>query len=201
MFLLQNVILGFSFASALGPVSFNVINKGLKHGFTPAFLVALGAISADVMLLVLGLLGLTNLIQIPFVKTLVWSVGALVLFYIAYSSIRDSSKIHIHKSRKEDHGSAFFSGFAICASSPISIVWWLSIAGSSLSSAGALSFAALLPGISMILGILIWYLLFCLLLHWGKRFVNESSMRYVSLLAALVFFAFGLYFGYNVLTA
>jgi len=86
----------------------------------------------------------------------------------------------------------------VAISSPITAVWWLGVFGSIISSSIQTSReVALLSGFVIIAGILLWFLGLSLLLNWGKRFVNERTMRYMSGVAGVVLIGFGLWFGYN----
>lgn len=54
---------------------------------------------------------------------------------------------------------------------------------------------------SVVAGVMIWYLILSALLHWGRRFVNEKTMKIVSLTSGVIIACFGLYFGYIALTS
>lgn len=197
---IQNIILGISLAAPVGPVNVEVIKRGLKHGFFPAFLLSLGAASADTTYLLLIYFGLSNFINIPMVKTSIWIFGAIVLLYLGYQSIKEYfEKLDLEKSKVKTRRNSFAAGYMITISNPMTIVWWLGVFGAILSSTiqTVTKTTALLNSLTIIVGVVLWFFALSILLHWGKRFVNEKTMRCISIITGLILIGFGLYFGYN----
>jgi threonine/homoserine/homoserine lactone efflux protein len=56
---------------------------------------------------------------------------------------------------------------------------------------------ALLQGASILVGILTWHSTVSFLTHWGKRLLNETSTKYISIVAGVVLILFGLRFAIN----
>ena len=195
----SNIILGISLAAPVGPVNIEVIKKGLQYGFFPAFLTSLGAVSADTTYLILVYLGLAHFIAIPLVKGMIWCLGAVVLLYLGYGSVKTSSETLV--TRDEKPRNSFITGYMITISNPMTIVWWLGVFGSLLASMGDISrINAFLNSLTIVIGVVLWFLALSLLLHWGRRVVNETTTRYISVVAGIVLIGFGLYFGYNVIS-
>lgn len=69
--IIRNIILGISLAAPIGPVNIEVIRRGLNFGFFPAFLLSIGAASADTTYLLLIYFGLSSFIKVPIIKTLI----------------------------------------------------------------------------------------------------------------------------------
>jgi threonine/homoserine/homoserine lactone efflux protein len=198
--IIQNIILGLSFSAMIGPVSIEVIKRGLKNGFLPAFLLGLGATAADTTYLLLIYLGLSNFFNIPVVKTILWFFGALILLYLGYLSIKEYfDKIDLKKSNPKAGKNSFITGYLMTISNPMTIVLWLGVFGAIIASSNQnlTKIVALLNTLTVIIGVLLWFFILSLLLHWGKRFINEKSINYISLIAGIVIIGFGLYFGYN----
>ncbi len=197
---IRNIILGISLAAPVGPVNVEVIKRGLKHGFLPAFLLSLGAASADTTYLLLVYFGLSNFINIPIAKASIWIFGAIVSLYLGYQSIKEYfEKIDLEKPKVKTGRNSFVAGYMITISNPMTIVWWLGVFGAILSSTvqTVTKTTALLNSLAIIIGVVLWFFALSLLLHWGKRFVNEKTMQYISVIAGLILIGFGLYFGYN----
>lgn len=200
--IVQNIILGISLAAPIGPVNIEVIKRGSKHGFLPAFSLSLGAASADTTYLLLIFFGLSSLLDISAVKTLIWVFGAIILVYIGYQSLKEYfGKIDLEKAGSRSGGSSFVAGYLITVSNPMTIVWWIGVFGAILGSSvqDVSRVTALLNSLTIIVGVLMWFLTLSLLLHWGKRFINETAMRYISLIAGIVLIGFGVHFGYRAL--
>lgn len=62
LFFLKCFLIGISAASAVGPIFVLTFNNGALHGFGKGFLTALGAALGDGFLLLLGLMGVLNLL-------------------------------------------------------------------------------------------------------------------------------------------
>jgi threonine/homoserine/homoserine lactone efflux protein len=88
----------------------------------------------------------------------------------------------------------------ITISNPMTIVWWLGVFGAILSSTiqTVTKTTALLNSLAIIIGVVLWFFALSILLHLGKSFVNERTMKYVSVIAGIILIGFELYFGYNV---
>jgi len=108
---IQKIILRISLAAPVGPVNVEVIKRGLKHGFFPAFLLSLDAASADTTYLLLIYFGLSNFINIPVVKTSIWIFGAIVLLYLGYQSINEYfEKLDLEKAKVKTRRKSFVAG-------------------------------------------------------------------------------------------
>jgi len=199
--IIQNIILGISLAAPIGPASIAVIKRGLKYGFLSGFLVGVGVTAADATYLLIVYFGLSNFINIPIVKTLIWTLGAIVLMYLGCQSIKEYfEKIDLDEFKTQTGKNSFVVGYIINISNPMAIIWWVGVFGSILGSLAQNipRMTALLNSLTILIGILLWHSTVSLLLHLGrKRFINENTMRYVSAIAGFVLIGFGLYFGYN----
>lgn len=202
--LIQNIILGISLAAPIGPVNIEVIKRGLKHGFLPAFLLSLGAAAADTTYLLLIYFGLSKFINIPIVKTYIWFFGAIVLLYIGYLSVKEFfNRIDLENSNQKASRNSFIAGYLITISNPMTIVWWLGVFGAIIGSSiqNVSKTTALIGSLTIILGVLLWFFALAILLHFGKRFINEKTMRHISMFAGIILIGFGLYFGYNAIVS
>lgn len=201
--ILQNIALGISLAAPIGPSSLTVIRNGVRRGFFAGFLAALGIVFADIVFLLLIYLGVSSFLSIPIVKTTTWIIGTFVLIYLGYKSITKPIKKVNLEDNKKAKGQPLLEGLFVTLSNPMSIIWWFGVFGSVLSSSTQ-NFSrlhALLISSTVLIGILFWQSGLALLTHWGKRFINEKNMKFVSTVAGLALIFFGLSFGYNVLTS
>jgi threonine/homoserine/homoserine lactone efflux protein len=199
----QNIILGISLAAPLGPATIATIRSGLKFGFLSALVTALGVVSADTTYVLLVYLGLSSFVIIPIVKVVIWTFGAIVLFYLGYQSIKEVfRKMDLNRSTVEIDRNLFLVGYAVNISNPIAIVWWLGVFGSILaaSTENGSSTTALLYSLTIVIGIMLWHTFLSFLTHWGNRFFKENIIRYVSAIGGLILVGFGLRFGHNALT-
>ena len=200
--LVQNILLGVSLAAPIGPCNLAIIKRGLRYGFFPAILVGLGVVVADATYLLLIYFGLSHIINTPHVRTIIWFFGAVVLLYLGYRSVKEYfEEIRMEGSELKTGGNSFIIGFMVNISNPMSIVWWVGVFGSVISSSvhESSQTVALLNSSTILVGVMAWHSSVAALLHWGRRFVTVSMMRYVSLIFGFVLLGFSCYFCYNAL--
>jgi threonine/homoserine/homoserine lactone efflux protein len=198
--ILRNILLGISIAAPIGPSSLTVIQNGLRRGFMRAFLTGLGVTMADATILLVIYFGLSGFVHLPLVKVLIWTLGAIVLFYLGSMSIREArGKIDLEAAKVSTTGNPLWVGFLVNISNPIAIVWWIGIFGSLLGSAAsrAAKMDALLSSSTILIGILCWHSTTSLLTHWGRRFLNERTARVILVVAGVALILFGIRFAYN----
>lgn len=193
--LLQYILLGISLAAPIGPTSIEILRRGLRYGFRSALLVQLGALSADISHLLIVLFGLSYIANIVIIRQLLILLGAVVLLFFGYSSIKgcfNKAKIDINKSSKE--GNPYAAGYLITILNPYAILWWFGIYGSMIVSdnGSLLNANIVLNSLSILFGITIWATFLSILTIFGKRFANEKKMKYVSFIAGIILIYFGL---------
>ena len=197
---IRNVLLGISLAAPIGPSSVAVIQNGLQKGFGRAFLTGIGVTMADATYMLVVYFGLSSFVSIPVVKILIWILGALVLLYLGVQSIREAGRrIDFEAPPLISARHPLIVGYLVNISNPIAVVWWLGIFGSLLGAvvAGPAKAGVFFSGASILAGILLWHTTASLLSHEGKRFLNPSTARYISIIAGVVLILFGMRFGYN----
>jgi threonine/homoserine/homoserine lactone efflux protein len=202
--LLRNVLLGITIAAPIGPASLAVIQNGLRRGFLRAFLTGLGITLADATILLVIFFGLSGFVHLPLFRVLIWMLGAIVLLYLGAQSIRESlGKIDLERTTVSTTGNPLWAGYMVNISNPLAIVWWAGIFGSLLgaSAGNAAKLDALLSSAAILVGILCWHTTMSLLTHWGKRFLNERTARYILVIAGLALILFGIRFAYNAVHA
>lgn len=197
---IRNVLLGISLAAPIGPSSLAVIQNGLRRGFLRAFLTGIGVTLADTTYLLVVFFGLSGFMRFPLVKGLIWTLGALVLLYLGSQSIREAlRKFDLERATVSTTGNPLWVGYLVNISNPLAIVWWVGIFGSLIGSS-AVSNAklyALMSSSTILVGILAWHFTMSLLTHWGKRFLNEMTAKYIFVIAGFALVLFGIRFAVN----
>lgn len=196
---LRGIAIGLALAAPIGPVNIEIVRRGLRSGFLSAWLVGVGAISADTLYCLLVIAGITPLVDHAAVRTVLWVAGAAFLIFLGYSSIRAASATGSFID-KPDSGSfvrrSYPTGLLIALLNPMGIVFWASIGGGLVASAVAQTdttgtFAIVL---GVILGLGLWVTGLSLLVHGGQRFVSDRLFRWVNLISGVVLIGFALSF-------
>ena len=151
---------------------------------------------------------------IPAVKLVVWMLGALVLFYLGWQSLRTvsggSQKLKLAEetttaSTPRNAGrNPLLVGYLVNIANPIVVVFWAGIYGSLIGAAvaaGGDKTDALFSGAGILMGILSWHTTTACLSHWGRRLLNDKIARIISAIAGVVLIFFGLRFAWFALMA
>lgn len=184
--------LGIAFAAPPGIVTAESIRRGLAGGFRQAALVGFGSLIGDTAYAALALTGLAGALQFHAAQRAVAVAGAGVLLYLAVSGWR-SRNVEIELPAGDSRG-AFTAGALLSLTNPFATAFWLGFGGA-LLSAGIPDPLRRLPSLLAVFltASALWVFVLSGLIAAGKRFVNPSLFRIVSIGSAAVFLATGLY--------
>ncbi len=87
-FIVKKLILGMTLAAPIGPVSVEMIKRGLSHGFLSAFSVRLGGAFGNSLCLLAAYYGLSYLVAYPHIFNILGVIGSLLLIYMGYSTLQ-----------------------------------------------------------------------------------------------------------------
>ncbi|MGP1906917.1 LysE family transporter [Metabacillus sp. JX24] len=198
---LTYILLGVSLAAPVGPVNAAQLNRGIKKGFFHAWVFGIGALSADILYMLLVFLGVSQLIENSFVQVFLWLFGFFVLMYTGVEGLKGAGEIHIDN--RKDAGDSLFgsfsSGFIMSISNPLTVMFWLGIFGSVLAKTASASSVQDLIGYSaaIILGILLWDFAMALASSFARRFLHSKLLILISILSSVSMIGFGVYFGWH----
>jgi threonine/homoserine/homoserine lactone efflux protein len=197
--LLQNILLGLTLAAPLGPVNLEIIKRGLSSGFRQAFLTGAGAMSADATYLTLIFFGLTAFLNISFMKIALGIAGSIILIYLGALSVKEFLHHSEIKTSQRLFSNSYITGYVLAISSPMTIVWWTGVFGALLASQTntVTNIAAFFSCLSILLGCFLWVFSLAVVLHFGKKFINEKTTGFISLIAGVFLIGFGFYFMYQ----
>ncbi|MEK4761665.1 LysE family transporter [Viridibacillus sp. FSL E2-0187] len=191
--------LGVSLATPIGPVKATLLNTGIKNGFFHAWFFGLGAIVTDILYMVMVYFGIGHFIEIPFIKTLLWSFGFFVLMYTGIENLLTLHTIEMDskfgKVVRLRH--SLLSGFLMALLNPLTILFWLGIYGSVLvGGAGTLSgVEIILYSAFILLGISLVDLIMATISGGSRKILSTSFLRIISVISSLSMIGFGIYFG------
>lgn len=202
--LLQKIILGITLAAPIGPVSIEMIKRGLNKGFFGAFVVRLGGAIGNTLCLIAAYFG-ASLLMTSHIKMGLCSIaGAIVLFYLGIKALLDKRAhlYHINTNQAENPdyklSNGLLTGFILSIANPIGIVFWLTIFAvpSDLPNETAV-WLGLLQNFAVIAGVLIWGGILSGFLEVGKRFVSPKWIKGITKIAGIMLLYFGLKYAYK----
>lgn len=197
---LSYVLLGLSLSAPIGPVNAAQLDKGIRGGFLHAWFVGLGALSADLMYMLLVYFGVVHFLNTSFMKSFLWLFGFFVLTYIGIDSLKQAGKIPDGGMRgSEPLRKSFLSGFFMSISNPLSILFWLGIYGSVLAQAAAhmRTLDLIINSSAIIVGLLVWDFTMAGFASVFRKLLTNRVLMLISILSGLSLIGFGLYFGYQ----
>jgi threonine/homoserine/homoserine lactone efflux protein len=202
--LFSYLFLGLSLAAPIGPVNSARLDKGIKNGFWHAWVVGLGSMMADGIFMMTVYLGLVQFLSIPILQIFLWLFGSFVLLYTGIESILKTNTLSMDCDRQKDSlFRSFRTGFIMSITSPLSILFWLGIYGSVLAKTASSNGNELLILYSsmIFLGLALWDIFIAGLTTGFRKYLNEKNLFMISIFSGVSLIGFGLYFGYQGLTA
>ena len=198
--LIEKLILGVTLAAPIGPISIEMIKRGLKNGFWASFNVRLGGALGQSLCLVGSFFGLSKLQEYPHVIDMLGIFGVCFLIYLGISTMLrilhtiDYKEFPIHK------GSGLGVGLMLAFANPISIVFWLGIFAATMQASDAdNSMLGLLYNFNIIVGVLLWGAFLSAMLQIGSKLLNTKTIRAISFVSGLLMVGYGVKYGYPLL--
>lgn len=189
-FILKKLVLGMTLAAPIGPVSVEMIKRGLRHGFLSAFSVRLGGALGNALCLLAAYYGLSFLISYPLLFNGLGIIGALLLIYMGYKSLQKTADdLSFDDTTNMTNGLRW--GLYLAIANPFAFIFWTGIFAATLESTQAIDHHVLFENLFIIVGVLIWGAGLSTVLGFGHRFLNKKVVVRLSQIAALFMFYFG----------
>ncbi|NCP62378.1 MAG: LysE family transporter [Alphaproteobacteria bacterium] len=190
-FILKKLVLGMTLAAPIGPVSVEMIKRGLSHGFLAAFSVRLGGALGNSLCLLAAYYGLSFLMSYPSLFNGLGIVGALLLIYTGYKSLKKTSDdLNFDETTNMTNGLQW--GLYLAIANPFAFIFWTGIFATTLDSTKAVDHHIFFENLLIIAGVLIWGAGLSTVLGFGHRFLNKKVIVRLSQLASLFMLYFGL---------
>jgi threonine/homoserine/homoserine lactone efflux protein len=206
--LLAGLVVGFIVCIPIGPVNLTVIRYALRKGFLPAFLVGLGAASADTVYATALMAGHTALLEKPIVSRVMQVLAVVVIGGIGVRSLlfkeeaveaRDEARA-VQVDERWHHPQAFILGFILTISNLMLIVLWATLGAflfarewvapelvsRSMCSAGVLA------------GCSLWFLLLSFFVSLAHRRVKPRTLTLLVRSCGVVFLVFAMLLAYRI---
>lgn len=203
LLIIKHIVLGLSIAAPIGPINIEILRRGLSQGFWPSLLVGAGGMTADCILMFLMYQGLSQLLTLEGVQLTLIIFGAVVLIHTGLQSLIHQKESVMVNDR--DHPintglmDSFLTGAFIASFNPLNILFWLGIYGSVLSDSfnDDNKIKAFFISSAVFIGIGLWNLNLALTVHFGKKSLNPSTLKWISFVASLIILGFGLHLSYQ----
>ena len=204
--LLKYLVFGIALAISIGPVNLEVIKQGVTKGFIPSWLVGIGAMMADFVIISIIYFGLGPFFTSTIVQIILGYFGSMMLIYMGVQNVRKKSlnqnanmNFHISTSRKGKK--SFSTGLLLAISNPLNIVFWTGIYGSLLSVKMTNNTTPIWLLVIIFLGIAISTVTLAIVSAMGKSYVKPSNLRFISFTSGIILIGYGILMGYSSISA
>ncbi|RNB81524.1 LysE family translocator [Brevibacillus panacihumi] len=138
MVIWEGFLFGMLLQLSVGPVCLAVWRRSLMHGMREAIWMVWGVACADAIYMLAAIGGLTALLQIAWVHTLVLIAGGVTLIWFGISSFRAKPEVELqdqgHPARGEASQGSFWYGIGLTLTNPLTIVFWAGVFSSIMAS-------------------------------------------------------------------
>jgi threonine/homoserine/homoserine lactone efflux protein len=111
-----------------------VLHKGLTQGFHHAFAMVWGVALVDALYILLSVAGISALLQIGPVRSLVGLAGALLLVYFGIRYLRAPASTTFVERRDESVLKSLSFGAGLTLTNPLTILFWAGVLGAMMST-------------------------------------------------------------------
>ena len=189
--------IGFVASIPLGPSGLESVSRSITKGFREGFKVSLGAVSADIVYIIIINLGfLTFFTKSPKSYSLFWVISGIVLIIstkISLNSKHEDSSLDKSSFRHASNG--FLTGFFITFLNPTTPSLWIALSGTVFNvwrHSGSIFF--MLSISSMIIGSITWFCFLNILVSRGVKKLNPKFTNGTTKLLDYFLFALGIIF-------
>ena len=193
-FLIRGLVIGFSIAAAVGPISVLVIRRTLAEGQVFGFVSGLGAATADAMYGCIAAFGLTYISNM-LVSQQAWFrlVGGLFLCYLGIKTFLARPAERLASAEGNGLIGAYGSTLLLTLTNPMTILSFAAVfAGFGVANSRSSYFDAALMVLGVFVGSGLWWLVMSSGVGISRKGLNLRRMRWVNRVSGLIVIAFGL---------
>ncbi len=189
---LRGLILGFTIASAVGPITLLVIRRTIDHGGVYGFASGLGVATADATYGAIAAFGLTAVTTLLVSNhVLLALVGGVVIVVLGLRIARSHPSAPAADGERPGLGGAFASIYALTMTNPLTIVLYAGVfAGIGLVAGASFVDAAVLT-LAVWLGSTLWWVVLCSVVAWVRGRVSTRALLWVNRISGAALVVFG----------
>lgn len=196
MDIFRSTLIGISIGAIPGIIFFEIIRRTLTQGFFSGFLLSIGELIGNFLVLLLIYFGLSQFFTFKITSIVLYVLGTFILGYIGISALR-LKKENIEQSYKSKsiHHNSLIAGFSIAITNPVAIALWLSLVGSYLTETSRLNIVINLFFLAF--GLVLFYLVMVTVVNLTKHKIPEKYILLLSKLFGLILLFYSVSFLYR----
>jgi len=182
---IENLILGIALTVPLGPITFEILRRGLQLNFWESLKTAAGSSCAALTYFIITYIGLGSLSNYLSIKIGLGILGIAFMGYLSAGNIADFiNKVDYEK--KKLKGNSFTTGYLLAFLNPLTFFLWAGIIGGFFAQN-----TSLIVSSGVLFGIIPGLFAYSFI-SLGKKFLNEKILRSISLIAGLFLAYYGI---------
>jgi threonine/homoserine/homoserine lactone efflux protein len=188
-------ILGFALSTPIGPVNIEMIRQGISSGFYPSWLVGLGDVISNLLIVGIILYGFSSgIVDVSYLAFIAVAGGAY-LIYLGASNLK--TKLSISSWPRPVHLLA--KGFVLGFINPMDFLSWSGVYSTIHQHPPSFlitAFTYLMIGCGM------WNLLLSLSVSWCRPYIKPAFIQGFQLISGLILCGYGIFlawFGFKML--
>ena len=190
---IRGLILGFTIASAVGPITLLVIRRTIGHGTVLGFVSGLGVATADASYAAVAAFGLTALTAaLVSIHVLLGIVGGLVIIVLGYRTmVAKPAETAPADADRPGYLPAFLSIYGLTMTNPLTIVLFAGVfAGIGLAAGSSYVDAAVLT-LAVWAGSGLWWLVLTGLVGWARERLTRQVLTWINRISGAALVVFG----------
>ena len=190
---LRGLIIGFTIAAAVGPITLLVIRRTIDHGGVYGFASGLGVATADATYGGIAAFGLTAITSVLVSSHAVLGiVGGTVIAVLGVRTMLSRPSGPALDTERPGMAGAFASIYALTMTNPLTIVLFAGVfAGIGLAAGSSFVDAAALT-LGVWAGSTLWWVLLCSVVAWVRGRVSTSALLWVNRISGAALVVFGI---------
>ncbi len=188
----RSLIIGFTIAMAVGPITLLVVRRTIEHGGVYGFVSGLGVAAADATYGAIAAFGLTALTTLLVSGHAVLGiVGGAVIAVIGLRTIVARPSAPAADADRPGLIGAFASIYALTMTNPLTIVLYAGVfAAIGLGAGGGFVDAAVVTA-AVLVGSGLWWLVLCSVVAWARLRVSVRALAWVNRVSGAALVVFG----------
>jgi threonine/homoserine/homoserine lactone efflux protein len=201
--IIKGILLGITVAFIIGPVFFTLLQTSIYRGFRAGVQLALGVVLSDLLLIVLGYLGVLQLLNDEHNYLFVGTIGGILLITFGVVTILrkpspEAKNISIDSNANSPIFTYISKGFFMNIMNPFLLVFWVSIVSMQGTVAENKYLDIIIFFSAVLLTIFITDIIKCYIAKWIKQYITYKIVLWLNKLVGLTLMGFGLYLIYKI---
>jgi threonine/homoserine/homoserine lactone efflux protein len=189
---LRSLVIGFTIAMAVGPITLLVVRRTIEHGGIYGFVSGLGVAAADATYGAIAAFGLTALTDVLVsAHTVLGLVGGTIIVLIGLRTIGTRPSGPARDTERPGLVAGFATIYGLTMTNPLTIVLYAGVfAAIGLGTGGGIVDAVVVT-LAVLAGSGLWWVVLCSTVAWLRDRVSTTALLWVNRVSGAALVVFG----------